>query len=64
MIHEDEKCEVEAKKAIEIDKNDIAAYKILSNLYAWQGKQELADEMLDQSIHANGRGRRGQSGCR
>ncbi len=55
MVHDDEKCEAEGKKAIELDPNDIAAYKILANLYARQGKQELSDQMTEQSIHANGR---------
>jgi tetratricopeptide (TPR) repeat protein len=53
--HDDENCEIEAKKAIEIDKNDIAAYKILGNLYGRQGKQAQADQMMEESIHANGR---------
>lgn len=55
MVHEDEKCEIEAKKALEIDSNDVAAYKILANLYGRQGKQTLADQMTEASIHANGR---------
>jgi tetratricopeptide (TPR) repeat protein len=53
--HDDEKCEIEAKKALELDKNDVAAYKILGNLYTRQGKQDLADKMMEDSIHANGR---------
>src|SRR5262249_45776419 len=38
-----------------LDSNDIAAYKILNSLYTRQGKQELADQMMEESIHANGR---------
>ncbi len=55
MIKEDEKCEIEAKKAIDIDVNDVAAYKILGNLYTRQGKLKEADHMLEEAIHANGR---------
>lgn len=55
MIKEDEKCEVEAKKAIDLDVNDIAAYKILGNLYTRQGKIKEADHMMEEAIHANGR---------
>jgi len=55
LVHEDEKCEIEAKRALEIDPNDIAAYKILNSLYTRQGKKDLAAQMLEQSIHANGR---------
>jgi len=44
-----------AKRAIELDKNDIAAYKILSNLYTRQGRTDLASRMNEEAIHANGR---------
>jgi hypothetical protein len=55
LVHEDDKCEAEAKRALELDKNDVAAYKILNSLYTRQGKTDLAGQMMIESIHANGR---------
>jgi tetratricopeptide (TPR) repeat protein len=55
LTHDDEKCNDEAKRAIDLDRNDVAAYKILSSLYARQGRQGLADQMAEEAIHANGR---------
>jgi len=55
MVKEDDKCEAAAKKAIDLDVNDVAAYKILGNLYTRQGKIQMADHMMEEAIHANGR---------
>jgi tetratricopeptide (TPR) repeat protein len=55
MVKDDAKCEASAKRAIDIDVNDVAAYKILGNLYTRQGRMDMADHMMEEAIHANGR---------
>jgi tetratricopeptide (TPR) repeat protein len=55
LTNEDDKCEAAAKEALKLDPNDMAVFKILSNLYTRQGKPELADQMMVESIRANGR---------
>ena len=38
-----------------MDPNNVAAYKVLGNLYAKQGKQAESDKAFESAMHANGR---------
>lgn len=55
LTDERERCEAEAKMAIQLDKNNVAAYKVLGNLYKKLGKQDASDKAFDEAMHANAR---------
>ncbi len=55
LLDQNDPCEAAAKKAIALDSNDIAAWKILGNLYAKEGRQADSEQAYEQAMHANGR---------